>query len=688
VAKRAMMHLDIFRTASSPAAGRRRGRFRLIAASAVCSGTLLAFGTIAVAADSSVPAQPAAVPAKAAPAKATPAKATPAVAVGPEASCPAAADSRPMSHRAFNLLERLRTGGDGARARLRELSVREVSRNALADQVLRQNLTVQSSAESIAVAKALVTQSDAVFDPTLFSTLSYTNRYGNPRRDIIGRFYDQDPSGQLQADNDLLKQQAIQQGTDPNASEGSPQCLPSVSVDGEVTSPASAGCQLPPVYMVQPEFASTAYNSDHKVTGSLGLAINFIIGGSANLAVSSTWHKPPAMSTSGVPSLTTPAYPDDASNPYDPYGWNQKLFWTSSASMSVTMPLPWTKNFGFEGNPNYYNYQVAQSSERKSGWSDKASRNGTLEQALQGYWDVVQSVQTLRALAELREVLADRGASQKRLFDNGLATRYELSQIEVQQSSLDSQEETAWGQLLTSSNRLGTLVAGDQRALMLPADAETLLRLPVALDQVAGAYGRALDLHPSIKAQEEDYNASKLSLAFRENQDLPDLSVSASFSVGQSDSAWGYESLPASMAHLVAPDTSNFFVGIKYHVPIGMNATGAALDRARITERQAFDRTRLVRQQVVNAVDQATGAARSAQSVVRQSEDDLKLAQCSYDRARDQRDLGLVAEFEVLNKYQDLVTARLGLITAQVNFRKAYVHLLAAQGTLEQDYVR
>jgi len=682
VAKLAMTHPDIFRTAPSPARRRHRGRSGLTAASAVCAGVLLTLGP-AIAADTvPAPAKAAAAPARSVPAQSAPAKPAPAVAAAPVAACPAVAETRPAASRSQSLLDRLRAGADGARARLRGLTVREISRDALAGLALRQNLTIQSSAEGVAIAKALVTETDAVFDPTLFSSLSYTNRYNNPRHDWISRFRDQNPGAVLDEENRL--RQAQIQGSAPADTQGTFQCLPTTTVDG-VQAPSTPGCQLRPVISLQEEFASFEQLSDHKVTGTIGASLAFVIGGSASVSVTSNWHKPAAMSTQGTPTLTDPAFPTGAT--FDPYGWDEKLFWTSSASLSVTLPLPWTKNFGFEGNPTYYDYQLAQSNDRKAGWSDRTTRNGTLEQALVTYWDVTQSVQTLRALLELRAVLEERGGSQKRLFDAGLATRYDLAQIEAQRAALDTQEETAWNALLVSSSHLGTLIAGDQQALILPADAEALLRMPVTIDQ-AGVYDRALTTHPAIKAQEEDHDASKLSLSFRENQDLPDLSMSASFGVGQTDAAYGYASLPLSLAHLIKPDTSNFYVGIQYHLPIGMNATEAALDRARIEERQSYDRTRQVRQQVVNAVDVALGNARSAQAVAHQSEEDLRLAQCAYDRARDQRDLGLVAEFEVLNKYQDLVTARLGLISARVAFRQAHVHLLAAQGTLEQDYVR
>ncbi len=745
--KRAMMHQKVSRTAPSPAVGRSRDRRYRLALASVCAGTLLSFGLNAAAVAEDAPATPAVtspgavtpapavatptVPkpapavtapgaakpapavaasgaAKPAPAVAAPGAAKPApavaapgaaglasVAVAPApAACPAVPETQlSPNSKPGALRDRLRAGTDGARARLRELPVREMTQGALADLVLRQNLDLQSAKESIAIAQALVTQNDAAFDPTFFSSLSYSNSYFNDRHDSIGRLRD----------------------VDPNSTNPQETCIGSVNVAGSVLNPQIQGCpfQQPAVYSTQIEQASSATDSTPSVVGAVGASWNFILGGAVNdqpvppagteplpaapspttpfalngtlsASISSTWYRP-LFFANAAPFNTRPGIEDGAT--YDIYGWGNTLFWTSSAALSLTMPVPFTKNAGYEGSPDFYSYQIARSGQRSAAWTSVSTRNATLAQALDAYWDLVQAVQTLRTLFDLRKGLIQRQASQKRLFDAGLATRYDLIQIDVQLASLDAQEESVWNQLLATSSHLGTLTTGDQRALLLPADGEALLRQPVTIAR-DGVYDRALQAHPDIKIAEESYAASKLTLDYSANQDLPDLSLSASYQVGQNNATFGYVNLAQSLIHLYKPDTTNLFIGLQYHLPIGMNATGAALDRARVAEHQAYDNTRLARQTVVNAVDQALGAARSAELVVGQSRDDLKLALCAYDRAREQRELGFVAEFEVLNKYQDLVSARLGLITAEVNLHKAQVNLLAAQGTLEQDYVR
>ena len=443
-------------------------------------------------------------------------------------------------------------------------------------------------------------------------------------------------------------------------------------------------------------------------------------------------------STSGSPALASPYYPDGLT--YDPYGWSGKLFWTSSASLSLSLPLPFTKGFGEEGNTAAYSRTVSEYGSKRTQFGEKSQRNQRLSDSLQAYWELVRIANDLKVLGELRTVLGERLATQKRLVASGVATRYDENQVEVQLANLDVSEETDWNQLVTQSNRLLTLMAAEQRALLLPANPEAALtaglppgllggavsasgaqgepsaalsgtggdspatiqlqyasldpgadREPAGAGPAAGSEGALADIltnHPDIKLQEQNYEISKTTLAYRENQSLPDISFSFSASTAQSDAVFGYGTWGQSLAHLIHPDTANFTVGLRYRYPLWNNAAEASLSRARIEERQAWNQVRDTRQSVTIAIDRATADLKSAQVVVRQSDQDVSLAGFAYDRAKEQRDLGLISEFEVLNRYSALLSARLNRSTALANVQKAHVRLLAAQGILESRYGR
>gem|GEM_PF-4573404 len=586
------------------------------------------------------------------------------------------------------LLDRLKAAdaGAGARTRLRKLPVRDISLNAVAAAVLGQNLDIRSAGESIESAKALVVQSDAIFDPTIFTSVTYTNRFTKERQDEIGRFRDTQVT--LESEEEQAERLQKEQETGESTSPGLVFCSPAITLDGQELQNTStvSSCQQPPTYSILTEEAVTENLGAHTITGSLGASLRFAIGGSTSVQVSSTYRKANFFSTSGNPALTTATFPSGAT--YDPYGWgDDKLLWSSQAVASVQMPLPFTKGFGLDGSADYFNFRLAQQNQERSVWVERSTRNGTLAQALTAFWDLVGTRESLVNLLELRRVLSERQARQQALFRQELITQYDISQIDVELANLDAREETTWNQYLILSNRLATLMAEGGAALIMPAEGESLLAGPLTVE-ADGAYERAVEGHPDLKAEEQRYDGSRLSLTFRENQDLPDISLTASASVGQTDSAFGYPSALQSLRNLVRPDNSNLFVGLRYRVPFGHNQTEAALARAKLDERQSFDRLRQVRQQVVTGVERAINDAQSAAAQVRQSDADLTIAETAYGATAEQRDLGLVSEFEVLNRYSDLLNARLGRIATRVAFRKAEIRLWAAQGILEQKFVR
>jgi outer membrane protein TolC len=84
-------------------------------------------------------------------------------------------------------------------------------------------------------------------------------------------------------------------------------------------------------------------------------------------------------------------------------------------------------------------------------------------------------------------------------------------------------------------------------------------------------------------------------------------------------------------------------------------------------------------------VDRALADMRGAEALMQVSTGDMELAGFAYERLVDERERGLATEFEVMNSYQDVLSARLNQASARVEIHKARIRLSAAQGTLEED---
>lgn len=638
-----------------PADGRGRHRIVLDIAS-TAGGT--AAGTAAPATD--VPIKLAAKIEKK-PAQPKPPKAAPAPLDGPK---PLPADTDTPA----DIGGLLRDGNaGGTRAALQGRPVRPVTLRAVVGETLGQNYDILAAEEGVGAARSLVTRGEAAFDPTLFSSLNYTWTDSYKRTAWIGRL--REPS----------EFEEVPDEDDPERKKTVPAPLPCVSVDGEPVDSSTESCNRPLEFRYQTELASgKPFNPGDNLRLNLGAGMRFPFGGQASLSVGTTYRKKYSFQ---APFLTT------ALGPEDPFGWGSSMPWTSQASLAVSLPLPYTKGFGFEAAPDSVSLKLAQSGERRSVWERQSTRNSALAQALLAYWDLVENAERVRIFTDRRKTVEERKERIRRLFEQELTTAYEVEQVDVQLANLDSRQEIAWNQYQIASGRLSTLMAGEGRAVLVPADAAAALARPLRAD-TAGAHDRALDRHPDLKVQQETLDARKTTLGFRENQTLPDLTLSASFSVGQTDSAFGYRDPGTSLWKLSRPDTNNFFVGLRYVMPFGNTQAEAALSRARLEEKQAYDLGRETRQRVLTQTDRALHEFQSAEAVAGRSEEDLKLARFAYDRAVEGEDQGLVSGFEVINRFDDVLTAQLARTAARIALRKAHIRLLFAQGILEEEYTR
>lgn len=605
----------------------------------------------------------------------------------PAAKTGAAADSGktpPMPGGQIGDIEQmLRSAGAdrlGARARLGSMPVRAVSADVIARSVLNNNLDVLGSIEAQTAARARVDQRAAAFDPAVFFTSSYTHADSRGRFDVIGRLRNVDPFAKKNtpdAAGDVLDDE-IKTG------------LCSITVDGEGTvniegnatdeSGSSSGCFTDPVYSEELEYASGGGRARQTLNNTAGVGMRFPVGGQASVSVTSTWRKKFAFQS---PPLTTQL------SPYDPFGWGEDgHFWTSSANASLTLPLPYAKGFGRDGDANSVGLRLARASHERTGWSTRSTRNGALNQAMSVYWDMVQAAETARLLSRTRSGIAARLAAQKRLFDAGLNTQYDVLQIEVELANLTGREELAWDQFLTAGRKLQTLMNAPRGEVLIPAPLGDMLDAPLNLNLRADVYERAITNHPDARLSDLDYEVSRTNLRFRHNQALPDITFTATASISQNDSAFGYTDPFKSFGALLRPDNANLFFGLRYKIPLGNVAAESALQRARIEERQAFDRRQKTRQDVASSVDDALSSLMSAQTQLARAETDKTLARQAYQRALDMRDQWLVSEFEVLNRFNDTLNAETSWTLARVGVRRAQTRLLSAQGLLEQEMTR
>ncbi len=543
-------------------------------------------------------------------------------------------------------------GADGLTAERRAATIRD-----LLDGVLQRNLGMRIADHDQAIAAAAVRSAEGAFDPLLRVNTSYQFTDSKSRGDLVTRLRDASPP--------------------PAANEQDVQVTTGcVIVDGEVLNPTDPQCYTPPTLSTEWEWASfpTLPHTPFDWAASIGVDKLWSWGTITGVSVGSTLrHKNSYVTGFNYTILDV----------NDPFAFGNRAPWTSNAQIYLSTPLPFTKGFGEAGTGQSVDLAVAEESERRAVWQQRAVRDAALRNAMTGYWSLVESYLTIQTVARHLATMEERLARAERRYASGLITNYDIAQTRAATETLRNRLEILRNTYVAASTELLTLAAREDPAVLIPTGFEDELGRPIAVRQ-AGAAERALENNPRIHLALADLRVRDTQLEYRENQLLPDIGLDVSFGVGQSDATFGYETWSDSIANLPDPDSHNLTVLLSYRLPLWQRAEEAAASRARLQRRQAADALALTRTQVAEEVSDAIRRMASAEALVAATRADVADAITAYEKALDMNQRELVTEFELLNRYDDVLAARLRHISALVQARVGEVRLLAAEGRIEE----
>ncbi len=563
--------------------------------------------------------------------------------------------------------EAVREPRPGARQALYGAEIKPVNLRGLIAEADEVSLRPRAATKAVEAADAGVRRSDAAFDPVLLLSLSYGRDYSYKRDAWISRMY-----GALLKDPEDFE------------TEGG---LPCVFIDGVLVNADASmvdekgnrlACYEPEYYDTRLEYASGESDLPTTLIGTLGLTKAFHWGASSSLSLNMTRRIKDTYATKDMLSPISES---------DPFGWGSRMPWTTNLSLDFSMPLPFTRGFGSDASSLTVQKRLAERNAHRARAVEGDVRLKNREAVALNYWELVRAFAQLEALMEHREAMEDRERRVLRQLDLGFVTAYDADLVTLELGTLRNREEIAWNLCLARSNELKGLLADGSNKMLLPVGAQDVLATDLPMDVLAGGEGfeRAMTHHPAAMAAEEVVAAAGIERTFREKDMLPDLAFGAGLVLGQTDVVYGYEHAWSSLGNIFSPDQRDVAVMIRFRLPFGKKEMRAALTRSQIAERQARDDLTLVRNRLATDLDAARGNLDAVLSRVRRVEQELDLAQFAYGSTLEWREEALVDELELIDRYRDLLSARLAYIDIRIKERQAYVVLLSAQGLLSQE---
>ncbi len=565
------------------------------------------------------------------------------------------------------ILEAVREPKSGARQALYGAEIKPVDLHGLLVEADEVSLRPRAAAKAVEAADAGVRKSEAAFDPVLHLSLSYGRDYSFKRDAWISRMY-----------GALLKDQE-----DFEAGGG----LPCIFVDGVLVSANAKmvdadgerlACYEPEYFDTKLEAASGESDLPTTLIGGLGVSKAFSWGASSSLALNLTRR---IKDTYAIKDLLKPL------SSSDPFGWGSRMPWTSNLTIDFSMPLPFTRGFGSDASSLTVQKRLAERNADRARAVEGDVRLKNREAVALNYWELVRAFAQLETYMKHRQAMEDRERRVLRQLDLGFVTAYDADLISLELGTLRSREEIAWNLCLARSNELKGLMADGSNTVFVPVGTRAVLAddLPESVLVGDEGFDRAMTHHPAAKAAEEVVAAAGIERTFREKEMLPDLALGAGLILGQTDVVYGYEHAWSSLGNIFSPDQRDVAVMVRFRLPFGKKEMRAALARSKIAERQARDDLTLVRNRLATDLDTARGNLDAVRSRVQRVEQELGLAQFAYDSTLEWREEALVDELELIDRYRDLLSARLAYIDIRIDERQAYVVLLSAQGLLSQE---
>ena len=312
----------------------------------------------------------------------------------------------------------------------------------------------------------------------------------------------------------------------------------------------------------------------------------------------------------------------------------------------------------------------------------RGTESALFSRVVAAYMDVLRNESIVALSARQVEVLDVNLQATSDRFEIGILTRTDVAQSE-------SRLALAEGDLRSAQ---ANLISARETYIQLVGEAPTNLQQPPPLpglpDDVETAVEIALENNPDLIAEVERAAAAGYDIDVAGSGRLPRVSVFAggdyqNFLGTLGDPGAGSDPIVGIPAG-VPQTTTAAQVGVRLTLPLYQGGLPAALERqAQARAAAQLEQVIAVERDVIAQVRASWASLRAANAIIESSQTAVDAAALSLEGVRAENSIGNRTILEVLNAEQELLSARVQLVTARRNAYVAGFTLLAAMGRAE-----
>ncbi|MCX7864614.1 MAG: TolC family outer membrane protein [Novosphingobium sp.] len=303
----------------------------------------------------------------------------------------------------------------------------------------------------------------------------------------------------------------------------------------------------------------------------------------------------------------------------------------------------------------------------------RATESSIFSAVVAAYLDVILQEAVVSLNRKLVEVLTVNLEATRDRFEIGDLTRTDVAQSQARLALAKGDTQTAEANLAAARENYIRLVGKAPGALAPPPP---LPDLPQTAEE---AVAIALEFNPDIIAARENTKAAHHDIDVAGASRLPSLSL---YSTGAYSDYMG--TLGGPVANTFAQTEATAQIGARLSVPIFQGGRPAALRRqAQARAAAAMETEIAVERDVIAQTRAAFTSWRAAQELIESTQLAVSAAELSLEGVRAENSVGNRTILDILDAEQELLQARVRLVTARRNAYVAGFSLLAAMGKAE-----
>ncbi len=304
----------------------------------------------------------------------------------------------------------------------------------------------------------------------------------------------------------------------------------------------------------------------------------------------------------------------------------------------------------------------------------RGTESAIFAQVVAAYMDVIRNEAVVSLSANNVDVLAVNLEATSDRFEIGELTRTDVAQSESRLALARSDLQSAQANLANARENYIALVGA------APTDLQAPPPLPGLPESADDAVNQALEHNPDLIAARERAIASGFDIEVAGAGRLPRLDA---FATG------GYQNFLGTLGSIPGTGTANQVsttaqAGLRLSLPIFQGGRIAAQQRqAQAQSSAALEQAIATERSVIAQVRASFSSWRAARAIIVSTQAAVDAAELSLEGVRAENSIGNRQILDVLNAEQELLAARVQLVSAQRNEYVAGFSLLAAMGRAE-----